>query len=236
MADKKFELDPVEMARREARGLRCRAIRLGLNLSRPAFCRRYGFSQNTLQNWEDCRSGGLIEGLTHEICNRLEASGIHISFDWLFDGIGEAPRLSDFVVKSNLETNPPPTKKHKTEFTKTTETALIHNELDLFRKNYHFETLDMIVKDDGMAPLYEKGEHVAGIKYHEKQMALMIGKICITQTHDKKILLRQIQKGDNHQHYHLICTNSNTKVNKPILYNIRLQAAAPVCWVRRRNV
>lgn len=73
------------------------------------------------------------------------------------------------------------------------EDEKIAAEVLLFKKHYN-NSIDFIVEDDGMSPLYNIGEYVAGINLANSQIGNAIGTDCIVQLENGKAMLRQLRQ------------------------------------------
>lgn len=234
-----------------ARAKRAESLRRMTCLSRRAFEQKHGISASTLQNWEDVNANGLTEKGAWRLIHALKSEGVHCTLEWLMHGIGVTPQVSSqlyqhdtlpkeinahetntldahrSVVQNNAKNNDTPQ-----EYDPDQHIKFITAELLLFRQHYP-NSLDYVVTDDGMAPRYLIGEYVAGIRHFNEAIATTIGLDCIVQTNDGDMLLRTVKKGDLEGHYTLVCSNPQTTVAKPILYNVQLLISAPVIWTRR---
>jgi HTH-type transcriptional regulator, cell division transcriptional repressor len=114
------------------------------------------------------------------------------------------------------------------------EDRKIANELSLFKSQYK-NSVDYIVVDDGMEPLYKRNEYVAGISLAGKRIDEALGLNCIIQLENGNVLLRLLRKGAELDTYTLICLNT-TQVDVPVLYNVKIEWVAPVIFHRKRNM
>lgn len=210
-----------------AKGKRLQRLRNISNLSRKALIEKTGLNPHTLRGWENGLATGLSKPGAKKVIEAVAAEGVLCSFDWLMYGIGSGPRLID---QSNLNSTP-----DEIQLTRDKEEKHIIKELECFRQ-ISPQTIDFIVNDDGLFPFYHIGDYVAGIKRYGKKINTVVGLDCIVQTTDGKVLLRKVRETKEKNKYDLICTNANTKLEHPVLYNVELISAAPVIWVRRRDV
>lgn len=104
-----------------------------------------------------------------------------------------------------------------------------------YARQLHPDWVDLILTDDGMAPHYQRGDVVAGRRYHGEVILMAIGQDCIVQTAQNVLLFRRLMKGSQPGRYHLVCTNITTASVAPILYDQPLLSAAPVLWHRGRD-
>lgn len=198
-----------------ARGKRLTMARNMTNLSREDLAKKYQLSSSTLQSWETPKHGGLTQKGAAKIVAILAKEGIQCSTDWLLSGIGVGPQ----AIGKNRSYSP--------------ESAIIA-EILTFR-THNPDAIDIIVKDDGLDPIYCEGDYVGGRKRYDTAISTAIGKTCIVETTDGETLLRYLRPGHRPNHYTLICLNPETTVLKPVLYDIALKSAAPIIWHRRKE-
>lgn len=213
----------------DARGRRVESLRRMTRLSRRAFQERYGIPAGSLQNWEDAKGYGLSVNGAHKLITVLKPDGILCSADWLLHGVGHGPQLTE---RSFLDADAISTLE--TETYSSNEEALIAKELLIFRQHYPKTAVDFVVNDDGMEPRYIKDEWVAGCRLHRKELKKLIGHDCIAQLSSGELLLRTLKKIDDKGRCTLVCSNTHTTVDKPVLYDVELMFAAPVLWARRK--
>lgn len=214
---RKEDKDPLMVER----GLRLKAVRKALRFSRPALQRKYGIKPSTLKNWEDGRFGGLRESSAWQMIEVFTAEGLECAIEWLLLGMGTPP-LPDLFPEET------PTKAEEIRF--------IQEELRIFRKN-HPDTVDIIVGDNTMQPAFSLGDHVAGIRYYEKDFARVVsGKLprwaCIVQTSSGDSLIRLVEKGSREGYYRV---HTFTAPPEETPREIELFSIAPILWTRRKN-
>ncbi len=219
----------------QARGKRVETLRRMTRLSRRAFRERYGIAPSSLQNWEDAKGSGLTEKGARKIMALLKPDGILCSFEWLMYGVGPGPQITSdqfFREENEITQN----QEEVRMISEDAQTEMIAQELLAFHHNYPKTSLDFVVADDGMEPRFTQGEYVAGCRRHGKAIEKLVGFDCIVQLSTGDMLLRTIKKQELDGLYTLVCSNSNTTVEKPTLYNVELLAAAPVIWARRKDI
>lgn len=212
------------------RAKRLKSLREMTGLSRSAFHQRYGIPRGTLQNWESARFGGLTEKGAKNITHAFKAEGILCSASWLLHGTGSSPTFVDsFSERKILEQrysanndSPEIEKEHRT----------ITQEILLFRQ-HHKHAIDMVVTDDSMAPFWEPGNYIAGVKMFQEDILKTLNKCCILQTKKYGVLFRYLKQGDEPNLYHLHAINYKTTVKTPVLYNVEVTSSAIVVWTRK---
>ncbi|HVV69219.1 MAG TPA: hypothetical protein VG895_00155 [Patescibacteria group bacterium] len=211
----------------EARAKRLRKLRNLANLTRKEMCEHTGIKIDTLIGWEVARHGGLSENGAQKVIGELKKEGVMCTADWLLYEIGQGPTIIPNFENVMLE--PPPNSKVISDQDKH-----IIEELIYFR-NHNPGSVDLVIHDDSMNPCYQKGDYVAGIKRYKDDIQSVIGLDCIVQTADGKLLLRKLLTEGNSKKFNLICTNINSNISDPIVYNIDLIYAAAVIWHRKKN-
>ncbi len=215
----------------EARGERVKRLRNLSNLSRQEMCEGNDLNVNTLKGWEIGRYGGLTVKGADKLLQRVAQEGVICNMDWLLYEIGSGPSINSDYIKTKEFVNLDNTEL-QANFTK--EDKYIAEELMLFRSHYK-HTVDLIINDDGMLPIYQAGDYVAGVPYFQEKIANLIGENCIVQTASGHLLVRQLRKGNHENAYNLICINTATSVEQPVMYNVNIISAAPITWQRRKH-
>lgn len=220
---------------KESRARRLESLRGLTRLSRGDFAKRCGVKPGSFQNWEGPRFGGLTEKAAKKIIRGAKTLGIYCTLEWLMHGIGLGPQIDErLYLGGSTHTALAVEQPKQTYVSSDEESRRIAEELLLFRQHY-IDAVDFVVNDDGMYPRFKAGEYVAGQWCFNQEIESAVGQDCIVKLIDGEILLRNVKKGSTAERYTLICTNSNTSVDKPILYDMELIAAAPVIFMRRRD-
>lgn len=208
----------------QARGTRARSVREALRYSRRVLAAKYPFlKEGTLQNWEDARFGGLTENGARQLAKAYQAEGLDCREEWLFYGIGPSPFETSYTVGIHQKQIPEQKMDYNTLVTKGLE--LLYQ--------YHHNTVDAIVADDGMQPGLWAGDHVAGIRYFSEDFESILNTPCIIHTQLGELLVRILIRGSKPERYTLKCTNHNTTVAQPVLTDVRIFSAAPILWMSR---
>ncbi len=210
-----------------ARGRRLKAARMMSGLTRNGLEEKYGISASTIQSWEAAKAGGLTERGVKRVIPVLRQEGIFCTSDWLLYGVGTPPQPTNLHFTQAAE--PPTTNNHVLP-----EDKAIIQELLTFR-NLNPGFIDLVVADDGMAPQYDMNDYVGGKRRMGDEMTRLIGIDCIVETSNNEILLRRIKAGSRAGVYMLMCTNPDTNLKSPTLYDVELHSAAPVIWHRRHD-
>lgn len=219
-------------ASKEMRAKRLKVLRQLLGLTHKDFEDKYGIPFSNFQNWEGPRYGGLTEQGAKKILHVCKMEGITATLEWLMHGIEPAPIITNkFFDKNNLNYSLNKQIITDNEY----ESIAISNELLLFKKNYNNQTLELLVNDDCMEPYYHVGDWVAGKYFDEKNIEKSLNQHCIIKLATGDIVLRQLKAGTNKSLFNLICTNPNTNISQPIIYDAKITCAAPIIWVRRRG-
>jgi HTH-type transcriptional regulator, cell division transcriptional repressor len=213
----------------EARGKRLKSLRMMAGLSRKALEDKYDVSASTMQSWEDAKAGGLTEKGAKRAIEVFRQEGIRCTVDWLLYGIGLPPQLSDKLFQQQMQLQ-----EAIEDRIEVTEERAIVNELLAFRQ-HNPDAVEFIVPDDGMAPLYYKGDYVAGKRRYNEAINNVVDMDCIIETKENEVLLRRLKLGTQASLYTLVCLNPDATVSEYALHNQEILSAAPVIWVRRKD-
>lgn len=197
----------------ERRGKRIRFVRDRLlSLTRDEFCQDSDITSGAIKGWELGWGSGLTQQGAEKIARRAKQLNVYCSDSWLMHGIGrEAIYLTkDLDIQEGDENH-------------------IAKELLLFSEINN--SVNAIVKDDGMSPLLYPGNYVAGIICNKIESA--IGKECIIVDDNSDMYIRTLQQGDNKGLFNLVCLNQNPNLVKKEMKNIAVKIAAPIIWIRR---
>lgn len=219
---------------REARAKRLKSLRKMTRLSRSVFSERYGVPSGTLQNWESARFGGLTEKGAKIALSAIRSEGIYCSFEWLMYGIGPSPQLNDKLFENTNNPSLIDEGLSKQETNIDSQLATIAQELLIFRK-LNPNAIDFVVRDNGMEPLFVLGEYVAGCRRYQTDISSAVNQNCIIQTATGDMLLRHLSQGSAPDLYTLICMNPTARVERPVIYDVKLTYVAPVIWTRRKD-
>jgi len=209
----------------KARGARLTQLRKFANLTREAAAIKVDVATATFQDWEYGKHNGITEKRGQIFLEQLWKLGIKCNIEWLIYGIGEEPKRLDNVL---IESEPNNSRLLK----KIVEQQQIMTELEYFLQSNR-DSIGLNIADDGMLPIYEIGNVVAGIKVNGKAINKIIGLDCIVQLNDGSVLLRNLQKAEEKNRYTLLCTNHNS-MQKKVLYNVEIINIAPAIWHRRK--
>ncbi|HVV69327.1 MAG TPA: hypothetical protein VHE99_09915 [Gammaproteobacteria bacterium] len=205
----------------EARAERLKRVRNMANLTREQMCHDGAININTYKGWEVARYGGLPVDGAERVVVRVRQEGVVCTADWLLYEIGVGPYvIPDY--KSAAE------KGGKQAYVvPDNEEQLITNELLLFRKQFP-DVIIYTIEDDGLSPIFEPGDFVAGIKLFADNIHKALNKNCIIQTQEGKVLARKLQEGSKAGVYMLTCSNIYTTTKMPVLYDVAIVSAAPI--------
>lgn len=213
----------------KARADRLLCLREMSGLSRDKIQHRYGIARGTLQNWESARFGGLTVKGAKSMLKAYIAEGIACDLEWILHGIGQGPV---YKKKDSLIHTPKHGIKNSSVPVGWTDsrTTAIAQELLHFRNN-HQNAVDMMVQDDSMAPYYNQGDYIAGIKAYQADVEALVGKHCIVQTVDHGVMVRLLLRSSTLNKYSLQSRNLHTE-RKTFLADVEILFAAEVIWVR----
>lgn len=208
-----------------ARGRRLRILRMLADFSRKDMAEKYKISTSTLQAWEEGKGGGLSDKGALRVIEAFRHAGVNCSYDWLLHDIGTGPQLVS-------QSRPLLTMEAYQEAEEANQEA-ISQELLVFRR-CNTDSIDMLVLDDGMAPIYNKGDYIGGRRRFEPSaISSLIGCDCMVETTFGEKIFRRLRPGAEEGFFNLVCVNPNADVAEPTRYNVKLVSAAPVIWHRR---
>ena len=197
----------------EARGKRIRFVRDHLlSLTRNEFSQDSDITSAAMKGWELGWGGGLTQQGAEKIAKRAKQLNVYCSDSWLMHGIGrEATHITkDLDIQESDENH-------------------IAKELLLFSELHN--SINAIVKDDGMLPLLYPGNYVAGIIYNKIEGAL--GKECIIIDDNNDMYIRILKSGKSQNLFNLVCLNQNPSLVKKEIKDIAVKIVAPIIWIRR---
>jgi len=214
--------EEMTLPKSKLRAKRLRAIRQAVGLSRQEFADQVGVKKSSIKNWEDAFYSGLtIKGANVLIDGLKNNLYVHISLSWLMEGIGEPPIFPESILNSI---------QNGIDLNKLTEEEIIQQELLTFYK-FNKSAIDMIIKDNDLAPMYKEGDYIAGSRLFGVDTKKAIGEDCIVETLDRKILIRNVHFGSKVGKFNLTKINSMQISHE----NIDLFSAAPIIFIRRHS-
>lgn len=222
LPEKKMNIDNTKenLTSQQARGERLRRLRNMANLSREELCNIDTLNITTYKGWEIGRFGGLTSSGAKEVIKRVAKEGVICSLDWLLKGQGCGP----FVIANTASISD----------NNEDEISAILQEITVFQNNFK-KGIFLEILNDGMLPQYSKGDYVAGIKKYDTEIRSLIGEVCIVQTVNNEILVRQLLKGTLNNTYTLVCINPKATVASPVLFALKINTAASIIRHYKRH-
>jgi len=197
----------------EARGDRLRCIRNMANLKREEMCASDDLNINTYKGWEIARYGGLPMDGAERVIRRVAREGVICSLEWLLHGKDHGPY--SIPKDAHLIKN-----KNKDE-----DYQDIIKEIMVFQ-SCHTNTTYIEIQDDGMLPIYEKGDFVAGVKKYGDDINSLLQENCIIQTVEGNHFARLLRASKTKNKYTLVCIHSKTEIDTPVIYDVEIESAA----------
>lgn len=194
----------------DARAERLRRIRNMANLSRVDMCDDNSININTYKGWEIARYGGLPKDGAERVVSRVAKESVFCTKEWLLFGTGIGPYVQTDI---NLS--------------KDLNDTHLNTELEYFHQ-HHPNAIHCEIKDDGMSPTYVAGDIVAGVQHYGEQINNFLEQTCIAQLTTGEVITRLLKKGRKQNTYMLACSNLNTTVAKPVLYDVELVSVASI--------
>lgn len=222
----------MNLSSTKEKGQRLQHLRKMARFSQKEIANIINISLSAYKGWENGRHGGLPKRRAIFLLPIFQAEGIECNLEWLMSGRGDSPQ-KNLAYSTNKARKILRAKDNIMQAIIKTESERIQDELRCFRSNY-LDSIDFVVPDDAMAPMFLPQDVVAGIKLKPKYYSNAFGMPCIVQLIDGEILLRELRQGKEKNHYTLLCSNIETDQN--ILNEVELLNVAPVLWHRRKQL
>lgn len=208
-----------------ARAKRVRILRNMLCMNLDEFATLVGLTKSTIARWESGQIKGLPDRAAREIVEVLSNTQVVCELDWLLKGTGVPPMIRSDNQDIAL---------HQWEFIKLVEgrdqNTAVEPEIRSF-VTFTTNAISMQVQDDSMEPVFQVGDYVAGVLLSKNELHQALGKMCIVQLPENKLLLRKVFKDDDK--YKLVCLNTNS-TTEPVSLGVTILGAAPVSRVWRK--
>lgn len=196
-----------------------------LRLTRPAICKKYGLSKDSLTAWENGRIS-LTEKAIDKCIKIFTAENLIVMREWLLTGEGEGPEFSfhfnRYIRTAQTENND-----------EADEQTLLIKEVEYF-KSLTANSIVVLMPDDTMLPFYQRGDYVGGRFVAKDEILHCVGKNCIVQDSDNMLYVRRLAKFINKKTFSLIALNlAESQISDPIISDIVVKAVAPIIWHRK---
>lgn len=213
MPTKKLTIQNV-LSTPEARAARLRRVRNLANLSRKDICGLDDININTYKGWELGRFGGIPVDGAEKVVKIIAKAGVVCSTEWLLYGQKSAPTLIAEGTSCDVDAE-------------DAAGRLILKEFSIYQDATKNAVL-MEVTDDGLSPIYQIGDFLAGEKKFNDDIELTIEQVCIVETIEGKKLIRYVKKGLEKGLYTLTCTNYHSKTDDFVVQNVNLLCSATI--------
>jgi len=200
---------------------RLRKLRELTGLPRTSFCRKHDLSSSSLSAWESGASK-FTPQTAEKLIQCFKAEGLSVTTDWLLKGVGDPP------FKQQVSASQAPTDSNEEE-------EAIWREAIAF-KNLYANALVYKISDDSCLPTYLPGDYVGGVCIPQQKLDLILGQRSLILLQNKLTMLRIIKPGSSPGEYNLHSLNSSPMMVKPLLENVKIEAAAPIIWFRRKSI
>lgn len=212
-------LDHTTQTTPKARGMRLTILRIMCGCrTAKAFCEAEATDLNTLTytQWENGRNTGISKVGVKKVIARAKALGVLCTPEWLMFGIGQFPHADEHLADEAVDDH-------------FDESIAIASEIEVFARLKQSVTLT--VDDDGMAPEYQPGDIVGGIKF--KKLTDALGLTCIVQLASGALCVRYVDQATLPDHFTLRCANLASQTCST-QHDVQLIMAAPVVLRRRK--
>jgi hypothetical protein len=213
-----------------------------LRLGRDYIAKKYNIPATTLKAWENALTGITEKGLKRCI-DVYRREGMLVSREWILYGTGLSPRISLDMGKYLASDLQYPKREESCKKSKikddgtlytVDETTCILREATFFKEGYT-NAIILAVTNDDMEPVYQIGDYVGGVFRYGKNINTAIKCDCIIRLTSGELLLRRLFKNMDGQ-YNLACINPTpSSSNMPIMFNAKVECAAPIIWHRKPN-
>lgn len=218
----------------ETPGARLKYLRSILRLPRVYIEKKYKLPEITLKSWEN----GTIK-LSKSGVKRCVAvytgEGLIVDEGWIAEGKGLDPtaRLTlghYFSMPSDVSL----------PVDEDDEFAMIRD-ADDFKKRYP-NAVVMLVSNNEMSPYYKSGDYVGGILRKGQALETAVNRDCIVHLKQEggQYFRRLVHGKFNDQsesgYYNLSCLNPAGETTEPVIYKADIEWAAPVIWVRKKDI
>jgi transcriptional regulator with XRE-family HTH domain len=211
----------------QERARRLKFLRKITCLSMKEFAQHCNLGLTTINYWEQGYSS-ITERGAKKVCKAMREEGIECSTIWLMSGLGTQAKIIDPSKLSKLNYNllesfPQTVCEENSSYFQ----GKIKEELELFQ-TIHPDSFVHLISDEGMHPLYSKGDIVAGKKLTGKNMELANGVDCIVEIEKNKLRIRRIRIGQSVNSFDLYVINPEASLEFPPLRNTKINALAPI--------
>ncbi len=206
---------------------RVKAIRGYLSLTRKEFSKKHGIPEPTIRAWE---LSLYTISPTHlqKLIKAFKAENILCSEEWLLRGAGTPPLFALEAMNKELE------KVQDQLVSPTGPIKPVHLESAVFER-YNENSLTLEITDNQMLPLYEKGDHVGGIKPNQALQNADFGKPFIVILADDTKLVRSLYRGSNDSSFSLGCFDILNQSEDPTLSEVTVKAIYKIVWHRKKD-
>jgi transcriptional regulator with XRE-family HTH domain len=211
-----------------AKGERLKRLRKMSGLTIEEFADRYGLGRSTIKFWETGKWMGLSEKGARIVIEAMRLEGIQCSVSWLLNGFGPPPKILDIFCGQI---------KRKANYKDVVLGEIpcsLDQEVNMFKDSMG-NAVTLTLADASMEPFFLSGEIVGGKRVNPEEINKLVGKVCIVETEDNKLLCRKIGEGKDPFRFNLYALNPEDNT-LPIVANTRLLSAAPVTRVWQREL
>ena len=179
-------------------GERIKALRSWMKLSRKEFSKKHNIHEQTLVSWE-LYNTSLTTASLEKLLAAFKQEGLPVTKEWLIEGKG----LSPFLIG----------------------TEIIENEQATSIANFLKENPNAIVipvNDSALAPFFEKGDFIGGIKVENEQDYKFCWPYIVILNNDIQTV-RILYKGIAEGLYTLGCFNLLERAENPVFYDVPIK-------------
>lgn len=207
-------------------GERLKSLRRLLRVTRAYLQAKYGLPEVTLKSWENGASR-LTESGAERCVEMYRQEGLIVNLEWIMHGLGLDPKLTVSVCDYFAAPN-----KAVSAFAYDDEEAIIRDAKS-FKESYP-DAVVMIINNHEMRPFYCPGDYIGGRMREGAALQEAVNRDCIVYLKDGERLFRRVLVNKQGQ-FNLSCLNPHETTEQPVLYDVKIESAAPVVWHRWRD-
>lgn len=207
-------------------GERLKHLRALLGASRLFLQEKHKLPEATLKSWENGVKELTLAG-AKRCAEAYRSEGLIVTESWILEGAGLSPASADAMNQYFSSTNQEECLDYQDD-----EICMIRD-AHLFEKSYT-NAIIMMVSSNEMSPVYTPGDYIGGKLRYGEDVDMAINKNCIVRLKNGDLIFRRLIKNQK-KGYNLVCLNPSEITEEPVLFQVEIEAAAPVIWHRQKD-
>ncbi len=197
------------------RAQRIRQVRKMLGLTQAELA-QYGLSLGVVCAWENARRKGLSEAGATRLADAFKKAGAIVSAQWLMDETGAAPILMAKTIEGKVV--------RPISASQSPNAAL--DEMLRFLHLHYGPTVDTVVPDNELAPVYHAGDFIIGLRLAADELHKGLNRHCIVNTAQGTTLIGLLLQNKSGEYR--VATNLQASPNDA--NSIEIYSAAPIIF------